>query len=447
MVRPFEPGDISKISNGSYFVITADGGIGWRWLDSRVPPYSDRVIDPVLYPLIGRLPPDQLDATEWKAGYHLPQPYRDDPEKNGVRWCDKNQCWGWYEKKGDLPDCEQPFTWRGWKIQKPADIWLATKEGQQGVKALQVREGLPEVLDRIAEAEGLRSWTDQSHKLDDQGALKQELATERAAREKAEQHRKSAFDLKNQYFQAKMVVEQAFRAATGQEYEEGKDYSKKELPVLKEGDRFKFLTFPDNYGYRPAMLKSTFVMGPDGKASYDRIREGPLYMWKVEGTTYELIEPSVSEGIEPGVWRRHPIEEKKGSRMLKFLKFSPKFGAFVVAAWLCGNTTTVKDFVVEWWNAPTALELGDWVKVYSCDSCARVHLLSDHGKLEISEDTTSAEGMCPSCGGETFSLKKAQHLLSDTWYNAPTRRGYAFKDGSVSLEPGEWKVPERTIKL
>jgi hypothetical protein len=63
--------------------------------------------------------------------------------------------------------------------------------------------------------------------------------------------------------------------------------------------------------------------------------------------------------------------------------------------------------------------------------------------------------MCPSCGGEEFSMKKAQALWESHYYwkkhvkggTGECNRGYVFSDGSVSLKPGNWVVPERVVKL
>ena len=132
----------------------------------------------------------------------------------------------------------------------------------------------------------------------------------------------------------------------------------------------------------------------------------------------------------------HLYSPKKGPRMFRIIKCLAKPVLYTAIAALCLNLNTIKDSAVEWWNAPTALELGDWIKVQSCDNCNRVKL--------------TGEGlMCPKCGEEDFSNHKAQKLqwnaIWGTAYN-PRIEGYIFADGTVVTEPGHWIIPEREVQ-
>lgn len=130
---------------------------------------------------------------------------------------------------------------------------------------------------------------------------------------------------------------------------------------------------------------------------------------------------------------------KEKSSMFKFLKWSGKWASIFVLFSAISNPTSVWEAARDWWTAPTALELGDWVKVRTCDSCNKA----------VDEETM----LCPKCGEEKFSEKKGQSLWEPTLANIDAEdkawsiRGYVYEDGSTSLVPGHWIIPEREVEL
>lgn len=215
---------------------------------------------------------------------------------------------------------------------------------------------------------------------------RKQLAQERAARETAE---KAAMHVDESEKERAERVERDFRAATGQEYEPGRDYERAFIK-MSEYDRCF--------------------------AALQVAREETKVAWR----QYDKV--SIP-----------PKEPRPMSFFAKALKATPKYTALFVLFSALSSPVTYWESAKEWWNAPTQLELGDWTKVTSCDACSHVG----------SFDT----GMCPKCGGEEFSTRKAQALQEYetpfwTWQPASGIRGYVFEDGSASLEPGNWELPE-----
>lgn len=95
------------------------------------------------------------------------------------------------------------------------------------------------------------------------------------------------------------------------------------------------------------------------------------------------------------------------------------------------NGPAIYHSAVDWWTAPTQLELGDWTKIVACDDCGAVN----DGSI------------CRKCGGECFSEKKGQNLFEASWQCsheggcANTTNGYLFPDGTYTLDPGYWRLP------
>lgn len=124
--------------------------------------------------------------------------------------------------------------------------------------------------------------------------------------------------------------------------------------------------------------------------------------------------------------------------MFRIAKTLAKPVMYTAIAALCLNLNTIKDHAVEWWSAPTTLELGDWTRVRSCDTC------------NAASDATTT--LCRQCGGETFTERKGQSLWEPTWAwsdrddQIESIRGYVFQDGTATVVPGHWVIPEREVK-
>jgi len=125
----------------------------------------------------------------------------------------------------------------------------------------------------------------------------------------------------------------------------------------------------------------------------------------------------------------------------------PKYAALFAVFSILSNPVTTWNSVQEWWTALTALTLGNWVRVTTCDSCR--HAISN---------SAERTALCPRCGGESFTERKAQQLLDlrgEADWSTPLvffgdRRasvsGHAFPDGTVTTVPGHWIVPEREVR-
>lgn len=127
------------------------------------------------------------------------------------------------------------------------------------------------------------------------------------------------------------------------------------------------------------------------------------------------------------------------STVVRFAKtrWLAKYASIFVLFSALSNPMEIWNGAKEWWTAPTALELGDWTRVRSCDGCNTVA-------------TTATGDMCKKCGGETFTDRKAQALGRGTmsWSeNIGELKGYIFQDGTHTLEPGHWTVPERVVTV
>jgi hypothetical protein len=302
------------------------------------------------FPIIGRLPPSELDATEWDYRYKLPKYY--DPEKHYLYW---GTC-----------------GIRGWSYSSPDWFNDHTDSLEKYIVERPPEEGLSETQKWLLKINS--EWADklqdfaQRHATGGAGqdtcdvtiktalAWKEQLATERAAREKAEQDvvrlqtvatdrlhdlnynckqwkkeveaRQEAeksgeaaekriqelIKSRMDHWQTAQDVRQAFRAATGQDYEPGRKYS---MPKLKPGDRFRFLTFPEDYGVRPTCLDIPFVMGEEGKARYES-QAG--FLWPVEGCTYEILDSETPTQKEP------PMPKLKPGDRFRFLTMPEYWG-------------------------------------------------------------------------------------------------------------------------
>ena len=202
---------------------------------------------------------------------------------------------------------------------------------------------------------------------------------------------------------------------------------------MPPGTVFKFLTFPEDYETPPYI--SEFLMGPKGRASYkDRGGHSPFYIWPVAGCTVKVIStpgsaPAASTPTAPS---------KKGPSMFSLLKLVPKAAPWLLVGYL--SVANYSSDVYDWWTGPTQLELGDWVQVTTCDACQHA--------------VPAASPLCPDCGGEAFTARKGQALMRPASFRdgpipilmRPLPVGHAFPDGTTSLPPGNWTVPERTVK-
>ena len=360
-----EVGDIYTTPNLDDYRVVVDN-IRSRGIDSRSTyqrtadlPDSDRTV-------IGRLPPNQLDATEWRDEYKLPEGY--DPKKHDLYWDGKWWLahWEWTQyvatdaekqcivkKALDCPDNRQVHdTHTEW--QNKLQAWAGKNNIKPGTK----------LIDAVLETAD--DW--KAAMLDAEERRKKACVGARVLVEKAEKDRDKALDNYGRTLNDLDHVKDAFRAATGSYYDPSRDYS---APLGTE--------------------------------------ENPIAVSDI---------PIVR------------LSPKKGRPMFKFLA---KPVLYTAIAALCLNLNTIKDSTIEWWNAPTALELGDWVRVHSCDTCHSVTPNLDPKQL------------CPKCGGETFSSRKAQKLLRDDWIDYGLR-GHIFADGTVSVAPGHWVIPEREVK-
>lgn len=333
---------MSKLEVGTIW--SHDVGTGIKWViipgDNRCRRLNDKNDDTPIGPsfktILGRLPPDQLDATEWKDEYKLPE---DAPENAVFFWRsaeDRNRysgCWSW-EHPNPAPIDSQPFS--------------DTQRQLVKEKARYKRD----MIER-----------DRAYK------------TISARAEVTEKERDAARRSRDFY-------EIAFRASTGSDYDPARDYSES--------------TMEKHIKYHNALAES--------------------------------------------ISRTTPL--KKGPRMSIFTPFKllAKPVLYTAIAALCLNLNTIKDTAVEWWTAPTALELGDWLKVNTCTTCNRVRTKGD-GSL------------CPKCGEEGHETRKAQNLVTEKTffgisYAPPSLKthGYVFADGTVVTDPGHWVIPEREVK-
>lgn len=121
-----------------------------------------------------------------------------------------------------------------------------------------------------------------------------------------------------------------------------------------------------------------------------------------------------------------PQPSKKGASPMFLKSFFTKTAGLVLFAAVAGSSASLVNSVSE----TPRLELGDWRKVSACDSC-------DH----VSEGIPLA--LCPKCGGESFSTRKAQALVYDPWFGSQAIHGWEFADGSRSPVTGNFVIPER----
>lgn len=215
--------------------------------------------------------------------------------------------------------------------------------------------------------------------------------------------------------EASMMAE-AFRAVSGQDYEVGRDYSP---PSVEDPWLKKFLA-----GYVVALPKHIA----------DRLR---IYFPLANTKHVTVTIPSVDT-------------IKKGVRMLSLnpLRWWVTQKAVIPTcfALLLLNAVSIRDAAVSWWTAPTALNLGNWVRVVVCESCNHV---VDSPPTSAVETLKALRTVCPSCGGEQFSERKARTLWSTDWEpsasllgNTQHIRGYQFEDGTTTLiDSTEWVLP------
>ena len=119
------------------------------------------------------------------------------------------------------------------------------------------------------------------------------------------------------------------------------------------------------------------------------------------------------------------------------------WSAVILASNVLGRVVTspVETYtaVQEWYHAPTPLEAGPWMLVASCDSCDATY--------------EGAPAMCPTCAGESFTTRKAQALIDNSWsawfwaHRSSRKKGYLFQDGTTVLAPGNWTVPSRDVQV
>jgi len=159
----------------------------------------------------------------------------------------------------------------------------------------------------------------------------------------------------------------------------------------------------------------------------------------------ETVDSPTLPGLLDGILDKEQSQPKtlEGTKKMTFpgpvtaVKFLGKYAAIFAAFTFLTSPAETVDKIKAWWTAPVALELGDWVKIRTCDSCR----------------TVSSDGViCRQCGGEKFSERKAQTLFEDHWnwqrdHSRQVRiRGHIFEDGTRTLEPGNWLLPEIEVR-
>jgi hypothetical protein len=136
-----------------------------------------------------------------------------------------------------------------------------------------------------------------------------------------------------------------------------------------------------------------------------------------------------------GVFKRKetPMSDPaKVGLLMRGLKSSPKYLVFFVLFSVLSSPIENYNSAKEFLTAPSALETGEWTRVTACDGCDKV------ADAENAETLTVTGFVCPDCGGEAFSDRKAKKLMQDSlwpWSDA-TVRGYQFDDGDVTVDPG-----------
>lgn len=359
-------------------------------------------------------------------------------------------------------------TWCGWDCFDEGTVY-AVKAGRR-IEAPR----RPELLDRIADAEGLRRFEEFTQEVQLKEKFRKERDTERAAREKAEEDYKTELKLRDRYCLAltkaekalkegtpanyarvvgeRNSVKKAFLAATGQEYEPGKDYSgiertKRGQSAWKHGyDRgvedatnpslkFMFKKKEKTKDMKASELPKGTVFNHPASARYNNT----WWVSRGDGTAHDQNNPTkvVDVADAPYILADSTPISPKGDPMskprLRKTKWCAKYATIITLASLI-SPVAVWNHAKDWWTSPTVLELGDWTKIRACDGC----------------DHVTDASICPSCGGEKFSEKKAQTLREPGMFGGHSDdsiRGYKFPDGTEKLAPGIWETPARRVRV